>query len=100
LLRAVCPEGSAIGRALAAAAPEESKKASLQWVTIVGIAPAIRQSRRPDPDAIVYEPFRAGAPANGSVIVRGAVDTATVVAGLRQAVQGLDPSLPIFRART
>jgi ABC-type antimicrobial peptide transport system permease subunit len=34
------------------------------------------------------------------VIVRGTGDTAAVVAGLRQAVQGLDASLPIFRART
>jgi putative ABC transport system permease protein len=94
------PAGSAIGRRIALAAPEESKKAALHWVTIVGIAPEIRQSRRPVPDAIVYEPFRASAPADGSVLVRGAADTATVVAGLRQSVQGLDPSMPIFRART
>nr|MDQ3349516.1 FtsX-like permease family protein [Acidobacteriota bacterium] len=58
------------------------------------------QGRRPVPDPIVYEPVRAEAPAEGSVIARAAVDTATAVAGLRQAVQGLDASLPIFRART
>jgi ABC-type antimicrobial peptide transport system permease subunit len=94
------PAESAIGRRIALAAPEESATARPQWVTIVGIAPAIRQSRRPVPDAIVYQPFRADAPADGSVIVRGAADTATVVASLRQAVQGLDGSLPMFRART
>ena len=94
------PAASAIGRRIALTAPEAPKDAIRQWVTIVGIAPAIRQSRRPDGDAIVYQPFRAAAPANGSVIVRGADATATVVDGLRQAVQGLDASLPIFRART
>ncbi len=94
------PGERAIGRRIALAAPEASKDATPRWTTIVGIAPAIRQGRPPVPEAIVYGPFRAGAPANGSVIVRGAVDTATVVAGLREAVQGLDASLPIFRART
>ena len=34
------------------------------------------------------------------MIIRGAADTATVVAGLRNAVQDLDPSLPVFSART
>jgi putative ABC transport system permease protein len=94
------PAESAIGRRIALAAPEASKEAASGWATIVGVAPAIRQGPRPVPDAIVYEPFRASAPADGSVLVRGAADTATAVAGLRQAVLGLDPSLPIFRPRT
>jgi predicted permease len=100
LARAHFPAGGAIGRRIALAAPEESQRAIPGWVTIVGIAPAIRQGRGPLPDAIVYEPFPAGAPASASVIVRGEGDTATVVARLREAVQALDASLPIYRART
>ena len=90
----------AIGRRIALEVPDGPHDAAPRWLTIVGVAPAIRQSRRPVPDAIVYEPFRGAAPANASLIVRAAGDTASVVAGLRQTVQALDGSLPIFRART
>jgi hypothetical protein len=67
---------------------------------VVGVVADIQQApigRRSEP--VIYHthrqfPFRAM-----TVVGRGA-DTATVVAGLRIALRGLDPSLPLGRVRT
>ena len=70
------------------------------WLTIVGVAPDLRQRRGRSSEPVVYTPVRAHPPATGALILRSSMDTAAVVAMLRQQVQALDPDLPIFRART
>jgi putative ABC transport system permease protein len=70
------------------------------WLTIVGVAPDIRQRRGRTPEPVVYTPFRPDPPATAALIVRSPIDSGGLVAMLRQQVQALDPALPIFRART
>ena len=87
-----------LGRRILVRAPDAP--ATDSWLTIVGVAPAIRQRRGTESDPTVYLPFAADAPAAGSIIVRGTADTASTVSAVRQQVQALDPDLPVFRART
>ena len=89
-----------LGRRILVRTPEAPEGAADSWLTIVGVAPTIRQRRGSESDPTVYLPFAAGAPAGSSIIVRGTTDTASVVAAVRQQVQALDPDLPVFRART
>jgi predicted permease len=78
----------------------DARSAGTGWLTIVGVAPDIRQRRGRTSEPVVYTPFRPDPPATAALIVRSPVDTAGLVAMIRQQVQALDPALPIFRART
>jgi putative ABC transport system permease protein len=69
-------------------------------LTIVGVAANVRQRPFPDPDPIVYLPYRAAPPANMMLLARGAADPAGVVPLVRQEVVAEDASLPIYRIRT
>ena len=70
------------------------------WLTIVGVSPTVRQRRATDSDPVVFVPWAAGAPATGALVVRSGLDTTSLVATLRQQVQAVDATMPIFRART
>ncbi len=67
-------------------------------VTIVGVAPDIRQTG--DPVPVVYLPFRAEAPAAASLIVRGSSASGPIVPTVRNAVNALDPDLALGVVRT
>jgi predicted permease len=67
-------------------------------VTIIGVAPEIRQVR--DAVPIVYLPFRAEAPAAISLIVRGSSGSGSVVPAVRDAVNAVDPDLALAVVRT
>ena len=92
--------GAVLGRRIRIRASDAAERATDSWLTIVGVAPAIRQRRGSESDPTVYLPFAAGAPAGSSLIVRGTTGTASIVAAVRGQVQALDPDLPVFRART
>ncbi len=78
------------------------------WLTIVGVSPSVRQIalQEPDPDPVVYLPYRlyTGGPAaqEGSLAVQllTAGDPASFVPQLRVAVQAIDPELPVFSAQS
>jgi predicted permease len=78
----------------------DARSGGTGWLTIVGVAPDIRQRRGRASEPVVYTPLRSSPPATGALILRSSMDTAAVVAMLRHQVQALDPDLPIFRART
>jgi putative ABC transport system permease protein len=67
-------------------------------VTIIGVAPEIRQVR--DAVPMVYLPFRAEAPAAVALIVRGSDGASPGVAALRDAVNAIDPDLALGAVRT
>jgi len=68
------------------------------WMTIVGIAPNIRQRnvQEADPDPVAYVPLRALAPPSAVLIVRAQGDPATLTAQLREEVRAIDADLPLF----
>ena len=78
----------------------DARSGGTGWLTIVGVAPDIRQRRGRASEPVVYSPLRLDPPVTATVVLRSELDTSAVVAGLRQQVQSLDPALPIYRART
>jgi putative ABC transport system permease protein len=70
------------------------------WLTIVGISPSVRQRTLPEPDPIVYVPYRADPPASAAVIVHGPSKPAAIVPLLREVVREIDPDLPLYRIMT
>jgi predicted permease len=94
------PGKSAIGRRISLGPANERQGAATRWLTVVGVAPDIHQRRGSDSEPVVYLPIRETAPANVAIIVRSALDTASVVAALRAQLRAIDSGLPIYRART
>jgi putative ABC transport system permease protein len=94
------PEGGALGRRIAIGDTVPTEGSTVPWLTIVGISPAVRQRRGRDLDPVVFVPWAAAAPATAALVVRSGLDTASLVATLRQHVQAVDAAMPIFRART
>ena len=72
------------------------------WLTIVGMTPTIRQGnpQNAEPDAVVYQPYRMESPGFMNIITRSQVPAATVTSRVREAVQAVDPDLPVFGVQT
>ena len=72
------------------------------WLTIVGVSPTIRQGnpQNPEPDAVVYQPYRLQAPGFMSIITRSHVQAPLLTPLVREAVQAVDPDLPVFGVQT
>src|SRR5262249_46989331 len=70
------------------------------WLTIVGVTPAIPQRAFPDPDPVVYLPWRPVVPATASFAIRGPADPLAMASEVREIVRGLDPDLAIYRVLT
>ena len=67
-------------------------------LTIVGVAPSVRQrTTSADPDPVVYLPLAAAPPTSAALLVRSAAGPAPTVAGLRAALDGVDRELPLYR---
>jgi predicted permease len=67
-------------------------------VTIVGIAPTLRQQVAAGHTPVVYVPFETEAPATASVIVRGRPEQFADV--LREEVRRVDPDPPLFNLQS
>ncbi len=92
------PDVDPIGRHVALSAPGDPS-APTGWLTIVGVAPTIRQRPGSTPDPIVYLPIHARPPATMSLLVRG--EPAAVVPDLlRGEVVAVDAGVALFRMRT
>jgi putative ABC transport system permease protein len=78
-------------------APPEPK-----WLTIVGVSPTIRQGNPQalEPDAVVYVPHRMEAAGFMSILARSKVEAGALTMQVRQAVQAIDPELPVFGVQT
>jgi putative ABC transport system permease protein len=103
--RRVFPGEDAVGRRIATAAQQigplgRNLKGLTEPFRIVGVVADVQQApigQAAEP--VIYHahrqfPFRAT-----TLVARGA-DAATIVSGMRSAVRGLDPSLPIANVRT
>jgi predicted permease len=81
------------------AALESPQSAPPVPVTVVAVAPNIRQGRD-DGEPIVYLPFRAEVPTGITLIVRGTGGPARLVAAARGAANAIDPDLALGAVRT
>jgi putative ABC transport system permease protein len=73
-----------------------------KWLTIVGVSPTIRQGNQQalEPDAVAYVPHRMEALGFMSILTRSQVEPGALTMQVRQAVQAIDPELPVFDVRT
>jgi predicted permease len=73
-----------------------------KWLTIVGISPTIRQGDRQalEPDAVVYVPYKLESYGFMNILTRSQLDSAALTMQVRQAVQAIDPDLPVFGVQT
>jgi putative ABC transport system permease protein len=71
-------------------------------VTIVGISPTIRQRnfQEPDPDPVVYVPYRTDPQRFVTLIVRAAGDPTSVTSLVREEMRIVEPDLPLFGIMT
>jgi predicted permease len=68
------------------------------WVTIVGIAPSIRQRNVTEmtPDSVVYVPLRWQTPGFAMLMIRAQREAASLTALVREEVRAVDQDLPVF----
>jgi putative ABC transport system permease protein len=69
-------------------------------LTIIGVAPDVRQGPGPNPEPVAYVSYAASPAATATVLVRGDQSVDYLTASLREAVRALDPSLPVYGLRT
>jgi len=69
---------------------------------IVGVVPSIRQrgGNDPDPDPVVFLPYRVDSQRFAALLVRGAGDPTGLTAVVRDEMRALEPDLPLFDIRT
>lgn len=75
-------------------------KGETPWIEIVGVATTVRQQQvaGPDPDPVVFLPFRTASSATSVMVVRTREeDPTTAIALLRDEVARIDPNLPLYR---
>lgn len=72
------------------------------WMTIVGVAPTVRQRNVQDidPDAVAYLSYRLEPPAGTAILIRSLGDPGTLTSAVRAAVQATDPDQPVFDVQT
>jgi predicted permease len=88
-----------IGQRLALRTRDGAVLAS-DWLTIVGVAPSIRQRPRPEPDPLVYVAHRSSPAATSVFLVRSGTSPDALASRLREEVRALDPQLPLYRVQT
>ena len=73
-----------------------------KWLTIVGVSPTIRQGNPQalEPDAVVYVPHRFEPQPSMGLLARSQGEPASLTMQMRQAVQAMDPELPVFAVQT
>jgi putative ABC transport system permease protein len=81
-------------------APAASDLPSAPWLTIVGVAPDIRQNPPVVPDPLVYLPFAASLPARTAIIVKTTGDPAGLAPLVREQLRGIDADLPVIGLQT
>jgi hypothetical protein len=71
-----------------------------EWLTVVGVAPLIRQRPSAEPEAVVYRPLDAEPPPTMTLVVRTTLAPAAASELLRQSVLDIDPHLPLYNVAT
>jgi putative ABC transport system permease protein len=69
------------------------------WIEIVGVSTTVRQQQilAPEPDPVVFLPFRTATSATSVIVVRTNVDPSAAISLLRNEVAAIDPNLPLYR---
>jgi predicted permease len=82
--------------------PAGAPAAAPVTVTIVGVAPTVRQRNFQEalPDPVVYIPMRSQSPPFAALLLRSSGDPASLTPAVREVVRAIDPDLPLFGIQT
>jgi predicted permease len=96
--RTVWPNGEALGKRFRLRRPNTEDP----WLTIVGIAPDIKQNdqRRSDIEPVIYQPYRQMGNSSIGIIARVPRGIAAAADTFRREVRAVDPDLPLGDVRT
>ncbi|MCC7124756.1 MAG: ABC transporter permease, partial [Acidobacteria bacterium] len=89
-------EGDPIGRRIALTAPA-APTAAPEWLTIVGIAPDVKQRPSVRATPVVYTPLLVTAPATAVVLARSSGNAALLAPALRASALDVDPNVALYR---
>jgi len=95
--------GDPLGARISATPASSPAMAPPRWLTIVGVAPAIRQQAfdgTSQQAPVVYVPVADGAPVTSTVMVRHRLDPEAAASLLRAEAQTVDPNVALYRTRT
>jgi putative ABC transport system permease protein len=70
------------------------------WMTVIGVAPDVRQRALPDAEPVVYVPYARVAPATATLMLNVSGEMDAVAALLRDEVRAMDANLPLYRMQT
>ncbi len=92
-----CPDEPALGKRFRLYRDDEPGP----WTTIVGVsADVVQRGDQPDPDPVIFVPYRQEGFDSLALAVRTPGDPAALAADIRAQVQSLDPDLPLFNVST
>jgi hypothetical protein len=89
-----------LGRRIALSAPNAPATTPPVWVSIIGVAPSIRQHAVPQAGPVVYLPIHAATPVAATLLVRSNLDPSAVASLLRTEARAVDPNVPLYRMQT
>jgi len=90
-------DGDAIGKRFLWGHPGKDEK----WITIVGVVADTKLYGLDNPARLeVYSPYRQSPSADMNLVVRSAVDPASLTSAIRSAVAAIDKDQPIFDVHT
>jgi hypothetical protein len=95
--------GDSLGAQIAVTPASATDTAAPRWLTIVGVAPVIRQQGLGGAGQhlpVVYVPVAATAPATSTLLVRHRLDPESAATLLRQEAHAIDPNVALYRTRT
>jgi putative ABC transport system permease protein len=91
--------GEPLGRRLSLS-PDPAAPGQPAWMTVIGVAPDVRQRAQPDTEPVVYVPFARAAPATATLLLNVSGEMDTVAAQVREEVRAMDANLPLYRMQT
>ncbi len=89
-----------LGQLVVLKVPPNAPAADPLRVSIVGVAPDIRQRQTPTAEPMIYLAFETTSPANAALMVRARSSGSVTTADLRSAALTVDPSIPLHRMQT
>jgi putative ABC transport system permease protein len=92
------PGQNPIGKHLSTLGQQAGKP--IPWRTVVGVIATIKDYGADQPVLVeTVVPYAQMPDSGGNILLRSAVDPARLVASLREAVQSVDPDLPLYNVR-
>jgi predicted permease len=92
--RSLWPSEDAIGKRVVPGSNDQVSE-------VIGVAMDVRTSSlERDGSSVAYVPYWSNVPPFASIVLRTAADPAAVTASARATLRGVDPAVPVVRART